>query len=1281
MESVPRHSAHRALLSLERSFADPAELLDEAARILGVGYDEIRDDLFTESEETLAKRSIAFAPKEEWTLRWLLKKTKPAAKNTSPGSEFESSANDDPRKWLLFCHIVCRMPLKKLAKTLREQDAMRQIQDALVHLVREQKRCTHADAVSSTSSSSSHDLQDGEYELPQGQTKKRKRSAGPVEPTWKNSTMVQILLAILRALNVCLHGAVTADGEDTVTNQHMRMALSLTPDMAAVVLENLDRLANKILEDSCHGPVYCVIIHHLYDSLQLWDIRRGADLGHTMEEVNDAFTSHCLVPCLSTLKWIRHRCFREEKNAALEACLEKLVALHAIRPARKAFFDELAATWKSDQDPLLSEHIKPTVDFLQRALSLTKIRESALAESQDDTWSFYDEMPILFDIAIRSCPRNTVRRAQHEQPWLETVFVCLAHVTGCSLIDPDKVVQREDRRDEWLRSKSSQFSRQIQEPLRCLEALLSTAIQWKISMSLPILCSLTLHFSGLRSEHQSTNWTLVANIMQLDINVFLPNSGLSNSRRLHDLLIEELNSQSNILARDRNHALDHLSLVNLLNMLMNGFASARDLATFVEVWMVSLAAVENRRSWSLRVGKPITAYSLWDDEDFLAEFARVAKTSAAASLIELQLAATIKALRDKDYGGMHYARAAVLDLLLAANEEEIRSAGSVVKLLYLELQDALCSDKASGKLIGWLWRLRRHIFPYTGRDFPSLLFKDLVDGKENPIVETAVQHVKVGPVPYLTSMICFNDVERFHCFVRMVALHSSAATQHLDREIKVLTSYLVELKIEDGMKASFAAQLWNGRATSLESRLDLSAALVGILLQNSQVLCLNIETTTELLTALSSIVGVECESSSTKQPGLASLFEALILDKALITLPGFVKKCIKATRLLDEGCTIDKSMRIIQALPKEAMSKAQRKQVFEWQTQMAAVSQRRLGDLPAERTPGDFREARENMAGVVEGPAMTYGELQFLCRKGREAASLQTPEEIKNLCTSFRKEENVRPAKVLLLGSMLNKGDTISPHVTGLAADLSSLLPNSTSLHNFCLVADCIKIILDQHHDSVNQWTIDHVLACIAISLSPRGPKIVHAAPIIFERLCRILGVVLGRYRIRLGGRYHLLLPVLHGLLRCVFALSPQSMKSLSQLLFHSKLPPWMQSEPNKLSKDSSVHLTRLLTSICDPTPSSVKRSHNPLTDETKKARRVAGEYMQYFIAEYASCKLDGRIEAGAKEGLMPGLYAVLDVMGREVMRGMNAKMDASRRAIFKGLYEDWMKFGRWNGM
>ena len=72
---------------------------------------------------------------------------------------------------------------------------------------------------------------------------------------------------------------------------------------------------------------------------------------------------------------------------------------------------------------------------------------------------------------------------------------------------------------------------------------------------------------------------------------------------------------------------------------------------------------------------------------------------------------------------------------------------------------------------------------------------------------------------------------------------------------------------------------------------------------------------------------------------------------------------------------------------------------------------------------------------------------------------------------------------------------------------------------------------------------------------------------------------------------------------------------------------------------------------------------------------------MQYFIAEYAYCRLNGRIDVEAKAALMPGLYAVMDAMGKGVMRGLNAKMDASQRATFKGLYEDYTTFGRWNGM
>lgn len=48
------------------------------------------------------------------------------------------------------------------------------------------------------------------------------------------------------------------------------------------------------------------------------------------------------------------------------------------------------------------------------------------------------------------------------------------------------------------------------------------------------------------------------------------------------------------------------------------------------------------------------------------------------------------------------------------------------------------------------------------------------------------------------------------------------------------------------------------------------------------------------------------------------------------------------------------------------------------------------------------------------------------------------------------------------------------------------------------------------------------------------------------------------------------------------------------------------------------------------------------------------------------------------REKLMPGIFAVMDVMSAEVKRTVNARLDASGRSIFKGLYEDWRKEGRW---
>ena len=253
-------------------------------------------------------------------------------------------------------------------------------------------------------------------------------------------------------------------------------------------------------------------------------------------------------------------------------------------------------------------------------------------------------------------------------------------------------------------------------------------------------------------------------------------------------------------------------------------------------------------------------------------------------------------------------------------------------------------------------------------------------------------------------------------------------------------------------------------------------------------------------------------------------------------------------------------------------------------------------------------------------------------------------------------------------------------------ATLAFALKASTAA-DLCLALEICKIILEKHPLVLNQYTIDTLLSSIAALTSPSTLQITSSSPsAIFDRLCSLLGLLLSRHRKRLGGRYHLILPAMQGLLKCLFFAGTSfraATQTKSQVIFIRTLPSWLRGSEDPLIPKSAEHFTRLLTTICDPTLSSIRRNKksksNELTDETKKAKSLAGQYMQYVIMDFCRCSLHGRIDPLNKEKLMPGLYAVLDVMDRETMRGMNGAMDANGRAVWKGLYQDWERFGRWD--
>jgi nucleolar pre-ribosomal-associated protein 2 len=291
---------------------------------------------------------------------------------------------------------------------------------------------------------------------------------------------------------------------------------------------------------------------------------------------------------------------------------------------------------------------------------------------------------------------------------------------------------------------------------------------------------------------------------------------------------------------------------------------------------------------------------------------------------------------------------------------------------------------------------------------------------------------------------------------------------------------------------------------------------------------------------------------------------------------------------------------------------------------------------------------------------------------------------------------------VSCLKEIEDRDSSASLELSSLCTRVSEVVPDSDSIEQFSLATECLEVLLRTRPRSISQWNIDSILGAIAVSVSGSGPRIApDYAGAIYTRLCRLVGVVFGLYRKKLGGRFHLVLPIMQRLLHCLFPMDAKP--GNSKRATSTQQPPWMiptattttnplsEHDSGLLQPDHAMQYTRLLTSLCDPTVSAVGmrkgaitaghgRPEHELTDQTKKAKSIAGQHLQYLIMAYAQGQLSRRpLGPTIKAALMPGLYAVLDVISRETMRTMNAALDASGRAVFKGLYDDYMRFGRWD--
>ncbi|KAG8627303.1 hypothetical protein KVT40_004786 [Elsinoe batatas] len=219
----------------------------------------------------------------------------------------------------------------------------------------------------------------------------------------------------------------------------------------------------------------------------------------------------------------------------------------------------------------------------------------------------------------------------------------------------------------------------------------------------------------------------------------------------------------------------------------------------------------------------------------------------------------------------------------------------------------------------------------------------------------------------------------------------------------------------------------------------------------------------------------------------------------------------------------------------------------------------------------------------------------------------------------------------------------------------------------------------------MNQFNIENILQAVhRLCTSATAVSATSGSSSLYLELCTTIQLVLQLYRPSLGGRLHLLLPLLTQLLSCLFG-SIHNRSSRST--FHH--PSWLQSS-KPLSPKHGARFARLVTLLCNPPQSTISgyrsRSHKPgLVDELREARLHVSELAGMIMHSFCRFMLNGTLKDGVKEALNPALYAVFDVLDMaapddERVKALGASMTKAELALLRREHGEWKRFGRWQG-
>ncbi|KAI0118869.1 Urb2/Npa2 family-domain-containing protein [Nemania sp. FL0031] len=243
-----------------------------------------------------------------------------------------------------------------------------------------------------------------------------------------------------------------------------------------------------------------------------------------------------------------------------------------------------------------------------------------------------------------------------------------------------------------------------------------------------------------------------------------------------------------------------------------------------------------------------------------------------------------------------------------------------------------------------------------------------------------------------------------------------------------------------------------------------------------------------------------------------------------------------------------------------------------------------------------------------------------------------------------------------------------------------SHLSRTESLPHFKQISETVLFLLDKHANAMTQYNIEATLTSVVEVCSAQGPKIhgPKAAGEIFAALFKLVALIIKRHRLRLSGHFHILLTTLRALLTVLLTDPAPSISSRSA---RSRHPPWLLA---RLQPRHAERFARLLTLVCEPSAASVARSRaarSDLDSATDVAKRAVGQYMYLVLETYIKLQLEGEVARDMRKALEVGVFSVLDITPEGCRKVLNESLDASGRAVFRALFAEYRKFGKWKGV